>query len=92
MVQQMCDDSRDPTLVLDPMPLLRALNLCLPRADRFPVGQSSCLVEALTQLLEQLPLLAGQVTTFQEQAQCGLCGQVVEQVGLVSFLCYSTVM
>ena len=34
------------------------------------------------------------MTTFQEQAQCGLCGQVVEQVSLVTFtfICYSTVM
>ena len=84
----MCQDSRNPALPLQTtLPLLTALNACLPPVARFDPRQSSCSVELLTSLLEQLPVVPDHVTTHRERGQCAHCGGQWEQVGaLIPFL------
>ena len=84
VVQQTCQDSRDPALPLqNTVPLLNALNACLPRVDRFDIQQGGCTVELLVSLFEQLPVLPGQLVTHQERGECGLCNGQWDQVGAV---------
>ena len=82
VVQQTCQDSRNPGLPLqNTLPLLNALNACLPRADRFDPRQGSCAVELLVTLLEELPLIPGQLVTHLERGECGTCRAHWDQVG-----------
>ena len=83
LLPQVCHQLRDNTQPpVNPVPLLQAVNACLPPANRFNPGQSECSVELLFNLLEQLPLLPGHITTYMERGTCPLCRQVVEQVRL----------
>lgn len=80
-VIQMCQDSRDNTLPrLCPLPLLRALNACLPQDQRFDERRSGCTVEVLIHLLEQLAVMPGHIVTHRERGTCNQCGAVWEQV------------
>ena len=87
----MCQDSRNPGLPLqNTVPLLNALNACLPRGDRFDPRQGSCAVELLVTLLEELPLTPGQLVTHLERGECATCLGHWDQVGafISFFYCY----
>ena len=85
----MCQDSRNPALPLqNTVPLLVALNACLPRAERFDPEESSCSVELLTSLLEQLPVIPDHLVTHRERGQCANCAGQWEQVGGVVVFLY----
>ena len=84
VVQQMCQDSRNVALpIQNTLPLLNALNACLPRVDRFDPLQGSCSVELLVSLLEQLPVIPGHLVTHQERGECAICLGRWDQVGAI---------
>ena len=85
-VRGLCVALRDNTLPRsDTLLLLRDLNACLAVPERLDPGVSSCMVECLTHLLEELPVLAGHVVTHQRRGQCGACGGQLDQVGCVIY-------
>ena len=69
----------------DTLLLLQDLNACLAIPARLDPGVNSCVVECLTHLLDQLPVLGGHVVTHQSRGQCGACGGQWDQVGGVMY-------
>ena len=85
-VQGLCAALRDNTQPRrDTILLLQDLNACLPVVDRLNPAVSSCMVECLSHLLEQLPVLPGHVVTHLRRGQCGACGGQWDQVGGVMY-------
>ena len=58
---------------VDLIPLVMAVNLCLPAQNQFTIGRQQCAGEFLSSLLGSLQLRP-HFSTFQEEALCVVCG------------------
>ena len=58
----------------DVVDLVRAVNDCLPPANRFPVGAQNCAIEFIKQILAHLDLQPRFLTTFLAFGSCHVCG------------------